>query len=182
MPAAPAYSKKIIGLTGFMGCGKSTVGRLLAARLGWRFVDLDPSIEEHASLTINEIFERLGEPVFREMEHAVLARVLGEALERNQATVIALGGGTFAQPAAAALLRESGCAVVWLRCPLETLLARCATMTNRPLFRDEATFLDLYRRRLPFYQQAPYCVESNREPLMVVEHLLAQGIVERVTV
>lgn len=181
MPAAPPYSKKLIGLTGFMGCGKSTVGRLLAARLGWRFVDLDPSIEEHASLTINEIFERLGEPVFREMEHAVLARVLGEALERNQATVIALGGGTFAQPAAAALLRESGCAVVWLRCPPETLLARCATMTNRPLFRDEATFLDLYRRRLPFYQQAGYCVESNSEPLAVVERLLAQGIVERET-
>ena len=53
-------------------------------------------------------------------------------------------------------------------------------MTNRPLFRDEASFLDLYRRRLPFYEQAEYCVESNTEPQRVVEQILAQGIFERV--
>jgi len=179
-PGGSQLPRKLIGLTGFMGSGKSTVGRLLAARLGWHFVDLDPLIEERAGLTINEIFDRLGEPAFREMEYETLARVLGEAVSRDHSTVIALGGGTFAQPASAALLRESSCAVVWLRCPPELLLARCATMTNRPLFRDEASFLELYRRRLPFYEQAGYCVESNSEPPRVVEQILAQGIFERV--
>ncbi len=181
-PGGPQFPRKLVGLAGFMGCGKSTVGRLLAARLGWRFVDLDPLIEERTGVSIAQIFERLGEPAFREMEHETLARVLGEAAEQGKPTVIALGGGTFAQPASAEMLRGTRCAVVWLKCPPEVLLARCATMTNRPLFRDEASFLDLYRHRLPFYEKAEYCVDGNSEPPSVVERILAQGIFERVSV
>lgn len=182
MPSGSQSPRKLVGLAGFMGCGKTTVGRLLANRLGWHFVDLDPLIEERAGLSITQIFERLGEPAFREMELETLERVLGEASARNRPLVIALGGGTFAQPVCVARLREAGCAVVWLRCPPELLLSRCATMTNRPLFRDEASFLELYRRRLPFYEQAEYCVEGNSDPPAVVERILARGIFERVSV
>jgi shikimate kinase len=165
-----------------MGSGKTTIGRLLARQIGWRFVDLDTLIEERAGLNIPAIFERLGEPAFREMEHGALARVLGEVVEADQATVLALGGGTFAQPRNLELLRHPACAVIWLYCPLEQLLARCATMTNRPLFRDEASFRSLYQERLPFYEQAAYRVESAVPPARVVEQILALGILEKVKV
>jgi shikimate kinase len=179
--AGPPPSRKLIALAGFMGSGKTTVGRLLASQLGWRFLDLDTLIEERAGLSISAIFERHGEPAFREMEHAALQRTIGKTLERGLATVLALGGGTFAQPLNVELLRAAGAAVVWLRCPTETLLARCATMANRPLFRDENSFLELYRQRLPFYEQAEFRVESAGEPRRVAEAILALGLFERVT-
>jgi shikimate kinase len=163
-----------------MGSGKTTIGRALARQIGWRFVDLDERIEQRAGLTIPAIFDRLGEVVFRQMEHEALRDALGESAERAQATVVALGGGTFAQPANAMLLQEEGCPVVWLRCPPEVLLERCALVTNRPLFRDEASFLALYQQRLPFYEQAPHRVHSEGEPAAAVEQILALGIMERV--
>ncbi len=180
-PRGSTRNLRLICLAGFMGSGKSTVGRLLARQLGWRFADLDELIESRAGLDIPTIFDRLGEPAFREMEHETLARVIGEAAERDLPTVLALGGGTFAQPAGVALIRESGCPVVWLQCPPERLLSRCAMMTNRPLFRDEASFLQLYQQRLPFYEQADYRVDGDSEPAAVVEHILALRILERVT-
>lgn len=172
---------RILCLSGFMGCGKSTIGRLLAGQLGWAFTDLDTAIEERAGLSIPQIFERLGEPAFREMEYEALARSLGEAAEQNKPLVLALGGGTVAQPQSLALLRHHACRLVWLECPVEELLLRCATITNRPLFRDEAGFRSLYLQRLPFYQQAEYRVASTGEPRRVVEQILSLGIFERVT-
>lgn len=163
-----------------MGCGKTTIGRLLARQIGWRFVDLDHMIEERAGLNIPAIFERLGEPAFREIEHELLLRVLGEAMEQNKPTVVALGGGTFAQPQNFSLLRGHGSVVVWLHCPLEELMARCARIQNRPLFRDAESFRRLYEQRLPFYQQAHYRVESSVEPRRTVEQILALGLLERV--
>lgn len=169
----------MICLTGFMGSGKSTVGRLLARQIGWRFVDLDELIEARARLSIPAIFERHGEPVFREMERDALVRVIGESSERELPTVLALGGGTIAQPESAARIREAALPVVWLQCSPQRLLERCAMMTNRPLFRDEASFLQLYRERVPFYEQAAYRVESESAPAIVVEKILALGIFER---
>jgi len=163
-----------------MGSGKTTIGRLLAQQLGWRFVDLDTQIEERSGLTIPAIFERLGEPAFREMEQEVLGRCLGESAESGQAVVLALGGGTVARPQSLAMLRASSCTLVWLECPIEDLLARCATITNRPLFRDETSFRQLYAQRLPFYEQADFRVLSTGEPRRVVEKILALGILERV--
>ena len=113
------------------------------------------------------------------MEQEALQRVFGESTERDLATVLALGGGTMAQAAGSALLRDSGCPVVWLQCAPNRLLERCATMTNRPLFRDEASFLQLYEQRVPFYEQAAYRVESESAPSIVVEKILALGILER---
>lgn len=172
-------SRKLICLTGFMGSGKTTVGRLLARQIGWRFVDLDETIEARAGLNISSIFERSGEPAFREMEFETLTRAVGQAIDRDLATVIALGGGTFAQPQNLALLRSAGGAVVWLDCPVEELLARCAMMTNRPLFRDEVSFRQLHQQRLPFYEQADFRVDASADPRRVVEQILALGILER---
>lgn len=178
-PRGSTRNLRVICLTGFMGSGKSTVGRLLARQIGWRFADLDDLIESRARTNIPDIFDRLGEPAFREMEQEALARVFGESAERELPTVLALGGGTMAQPAGAALIRGSGCPVIWLQCAPSRLLERCATMTNRPLFRDEASFLQLYEQRVPFYEQAGYRVESESAPAIVVEKILALGILER---
>jgi shikimate kinase len=156
-----------------MGSGKTTIGTLLARQLAWRFVDLDDRIEESAGLSIPEIFERLGEPAFRQIEADQLRAALGRAAELKESTVLALGGGTYAQPGVIEWLRASGAAVIWLDCPVESLLARCATMSNRPLFRDESSFRALLASRLPFYQQADYRVAGDADPARVVEGILA---------
>ncbi len=160
-----------------MGSGKSTVGALLARQLAWRFVDLDDRIEEAAALRIPEIFERLGEAVFREMEAAQLRSVLGRAAEQRESLVLALGGGTYAQPGAPEFLRVAGVPVVWLDAPLETLLTRCLAMTGRPMFRDEASFRALYAQRLPSYQLADYRVDGSAEAVRVVAEILRSGII-----
>ena len=156
-----------------MGCGKTTVGLLLARQLGWRFEDLDLRIEDHAGAGIPAIFERLGEPAFRQMEADQLLAILGRAAESREPLVLALGGGTYAQPGAVERLRVSGAAVIWLDCPVEMLLARCVTMTNRPLLKDELSFRALLASRLPFYQQADYRVSGDDEPARVVERILS---------
>ncbi len=178
----------LICLAGFMGCGKTTVGRMLARQLAWRFVDLDTRIEEHTGLAISEMFDRMGEPEFRQIERERLLHALGQAAELGQATVLALGGGTFAQPENVELLRAfkaadaptgaAGSVVIWLDCPVDVLLQRCATMKNRPLFKDEHSFRDLYDQRQPFYQQADYRVESDADPGLIVERIVALGILE----
>jgi shikimate kinase len=176
----------MVCLTGFMGSGKSTVGRMLAAQLAWHFADLDGEIEQESGLSISQIFAQKGEAVFREIEHECLARILGSASERNTRLVVALGGGTFAQPRNAALLRDfgampggAGSVVIWLDCSTQDLLQRCVLMGDRPLFRDEASFRKLHEERLPYYRQADYRVESGGEPMRVVEQILALGIFGR---
>jgi shikimate kinase len=173
----PLARVPMLCLAGFMGSGKTTVGTLLAQHLAWRFVDLDDRIEEAAGLTIPEIFERLGEPAFRKLEADQLRAVLGRASEHKESTVLALGGGTYAQPGCPEFLRAAGAPVLWLDSPLELLLSRCMTMTGRPLFRDEASFRALYAQRLPSYQLANSRVDSSAEPTQVVAEILRRGIV-----
>jgi shikimate kinase len=163
-----------------MGSGKSTVGRLLAAQTGCRFVDLDERIEEAAGISIREFFERHGEPPFRALEQETLERVLGEISGGGGSAVVALGGGTFAQSQNQELLRGAGAAVVWLDCPLEELIRRCATMTHRPLFRDEASLRELYEQRLPSYRSADARVEGSGEPREVAARILELECFERV--
>jgi shikimate kinase len=162
-----------------MGCGKSTVGALLARQLGWRFEDLDGRIEEHAGISVQAIFERLGEAAFRQMENEQMDAAVGRALESREPTVIALGGGTYAQPGRAERLRAAAIPVIWLDSPVEVLLARCATMANRPLFRDEASFRNLLAVRLPFYSLADHRVDAGDEPVRVVEVILALPVFGR---
>lgn len=168
---------QIIALAGFMGSGKTTVGNLLARQLAWRFVDLDDRIEQAASLSIPEIFERFGELTFRQMEADQLRAALGRAQELKESIILALGGGTYAQPGAPEFLRNAGVPVVWLDTAPDVLLARCMTMTGRPLFRDEASFRSLYAQRLPSYQLADFRVDSSGEPSRVVAEILGRHII-----
>ncbi len=163
-----------------MGSGKTTIGTLLARQLAWRFVDLDDRIEESAGLAIPQIFERLGESAFRQIEAEQLRAALGRATELKESTVLALGGGTYAQPGCPEFLRAAGIPVLWLDSSIEVLLSRCMTMTGRPLFRDEASFSGLYSQRLPSYQLADYRVDSSGEPNQVVAEILRRGIVASV--
>jgi len=159
-----------------MGSGKSTVGARLAQQLGWRFVDLDERIEAAAGINIPQFFERHGEPAFRALEAEQLRAVLGRAIERSESTVLALGGGTYAQLGAPEFLKNAGVPVIWLDAPIETLLARCMTMTGRPLFRDEASFRALHSQRIVSYQLADYRVDSSGDAALVVAEILRRGI------
>ncbi len=166
------HRRKLIYLLGFMGCGKTTVGERLAQALGWPFIDLDAVIEAGQGVTIREIFERSGEPFFRQLEHAALTEA-----SKSEPAVIALGGGTFAQPTNLEFIRGAGGFTVWLDCALEILRQRCATMNNRPLFRDAASFEQLLNQRLPYYRQAEFSVSTdNRNPAEVVEQILRLGL------
>jgi len=166
----------VVCLAGFMGSGKSTVGARLAQQLGWRFVDLDEKIEESAGISIPQFFERHGEPAFRQFEAEQLRAALGRASEFAEATVLALGGGTYAQAGAPEFLRNAGIPVIWLDTPMELLLERCSTMTGRPLFRDEASFRALYAQRVVSYQRADFRVDGSGDAAAVVAEILRGGI------
>lgn len=173
--------RRLVCLVGFMGSGKSTAAALVARQLGWPHVDLDKRIAEATGLTIPEIFARMGEPEFRRIEREQLQRIVGEFAEWQKPRIVSLGGGTIAQPLNMAVLREHGAALIWLQCPIEELMLRCAVVVDRPLFRDEASFRRLYQERLPTYEMADYRVDSSAEPARVVEQILALGIFPRVT-
>jgi shikimate kinase len=159
-----------------MGSGKSTVGSRLAQQLGWRFVDLDERIEAAAGISIPQFFERHGELAFRQVEAEQLRTALGRSIERAEPTVLALGGGTYAQQGAPEFLRNSGVPVIWLDTPIEVLLARCMTMTGRPLFRDEASFRELHAQRIASYQLADFRIDSSGDPAAVVAEILRRGL------
>jgi shikimate kinase len=144
-----------IFLTGFMGSGKTTVGRLLAGRLSLPFIDLDEAIERQAGCKVKEIFERHGEPAFRQLEHEALRATL-ELPE----VVVATGGGTVAFEGNARLIRANGVSV-WLNPAFSTLVTRIGALgkADRPLFQNEVQALALYRERLPAYQRSDLAVD-----------------------
>lgn len=173
--------RRLVCLVGFMGSGKSTVAKLLRRQTGWPAIDLDKRITDTLGLGITEIFTRLGEPEFRRVETEELARSLAEAAAEQKPTILSLGGGTITQPQNVGLLRQYDATLIWLECPIEELLHRCAQMTDRPLFQDEQSFRRLYQERLPFYEMAEFRVDGSLDPLRVVEQILALGIFPRVT-
>ena len=133
-------------------------------------------------MEIPEIFSHLGEAEFRRIEHEQLVRAVGESVEQQKPAILSLGGGTAAQPRNLAVLRENRAVLIWLQCPMEELLVRCAQITNRPLFRDEASFRKLYQERLPWYELSEYRVDSSVEPLRTVEQILGLGIFPKMKV
>lgn len=163
-----------IYLVGFMGSGKSTVGRLLAERLGWDFVDLDAEIEGRFGAAIAEIFEREGEPAFRDLEHEALIEQV-RLVRRGQPRVVALGGGAFAADRNRQTLTDAGVSI-WLECAAEVLLERIAHEDHRPLARDRAAFLRLLEERQPFYGQADFHVASHRKPEEVVADIFSLSL------
>jgi len=141
-----AYER--IVLVGFMGAGKTTVGRELARRLGWRFVDLDEEIERAAGRSVRDLFRDEGEASFRRRE-------LDEAREaaEQEEVVIAAGGGAFAEDETRSVLQK-GAVTVWLRCDLETILDRIGEDPSRPLASDRETMRRLLEQRQPAYEHA----------------------------
>ncbi len=166
-----------IVLTGFMGAGKTTVGRLLAERLGWTFIDLDDAIVEAEGQDIAALFATLGEEAFREREQAALQRVLLQT-----SMVLALGGGAIETEANRTLLHATpDTRIIFLEAPLATLLARCQQQqaqpgaAERPVLANLENLLQRYMARLPHYRSAHHSITTaGQEPARVVDALLRQ--------
>jgi shikimate kinase len=143
-----------------MGSGKTTVGRALAGALGWPFFDLDAEVEARAAMTVREIFERHGEPVFRALEHEAFR----DLMRREPPLVVATGGGTFTFERNVALVRGAGRSV-WLNPSFATIVRRIGALGkhDRPLFRNEVEALALYRARLDAYREADHRIDVGAE-------------------
>ncbi|WBY63753.1 MAG: Multifunctional fusion protein [Thermocaproicibacter melissae] len=157
-------------LCGFMGCGKTTCGRILAKRLNRRFVDLDEYIEQKQGMSVSEIFAKKGEPAFRQMETDAV-----KELSHSGGLVIAAGGGTLLKPENAAALRANGI-VVLLDASLEAVRERLKDDTARPLLHqpNSADAIDfLYRERLAGYRAAAdFTVPADGTPEETVESVI----------
>jgi shikimate kinase len=149
-------------LIGFMGAGKSSVGRALGEQLGWAFEDLDERIERREQRKVAEIFRQEGESGFRRAEHAALKEMLSE-LQSGAQRVIALGGGAFAQKLNARLIASAGVPTVFLDAAVKELWRRCREHAgmDRPLLGSLKTFRDLYESRRPHYLKATVMYETD---------------------
>ena len=153
---------RAVFLVGFMASGKSSVGRELARRLGWDFVDLDARIESREGQTIPEIFRERGEHGFRLAESSALRDLLAETLAPDR--VVALGGGAFVPEANRELLRPWP--TVFLEAPPSELWQRSLQDgVERPLAGDLEQFAQLHAERLPCYRQASLVVETTGKQL-----------------
>ena len=157
-------------LVGFMGTGKSTVGRAVAHKLGFNVLDSDHEIERQRGKTIPEIFASDGEPAFRVMEREFIER--GHPAERN---VVACGGGLVVQPGMLEVLKSKG-VVVCLHASLETILERTSRHQHRPLLAGEnpgERIRTLYAAREPIYKQSGTVILTDARPLHdVVAHVM----------
>jgi shikimate kinase len=166
-----------IHLVGFMGSGKTTIGRLLAERIGWSFADLDEEIEAAEGAAIAEIFEKRGEAEFRRIETEMLRRRI-RFIGRGKPTVTALGGGAFAQPENRELALQHGIAI-WLDCPFEMVQRRVAPFSHRPLARDPQRFAALYEARREIYALADVRITiDGDDPAKAVEEIATHPILQ----
>lgn len=180
--AFPGVIRRLV-LTGFMGAGKSTIGALLAEKLGWDFVDVDDIIETRAGKRVAEIFAGQGETAFRAFESKAIAEVAG-----HEYRVIGLGGGAVeAETTRNLLARLDRTCVVFLDAPLEILVARCLAQPHaaeRPVLANREGLLKRFETRLPHYRQAHVTVSTaGLSPQETVDRVLEEtakcGAVER---
>jgi shikimate kinase len=178
----PAHLRRI-ALTGFMGAGKTTIGRLLAARLGWEFLDLDAYIESRTGMTVPAIFATHGEPHFRQLESSALASALGRGN-----LVLALGGGTPETLTNRLLLEQTpATATVFLDAPFPALFDRCMLQAlnpgtaadpaqARPVLADPAVAEARFLARQPIYRRlARHTIDTaDLTPEQTVSTLLAR--------
>ena len=157
-------------LVGFMGTGKSTVGRAVAHKLGFHMVDSDHEIERQQKKTIPEIFAQEGEAAFRAMERAFI-----EGGHTGERTVVSCGGGLVVQPGMLGLLQSRG-VVVCLHASVETILARTSRQQNRPLLvaeNPEERIRTLFAQREPIYRQSGTVILTDSRPLMdIADHVM----------
>jgi shikimate kinase len=167
----PANSPAHVAFVGLPGSGKSTVGRHLARRLGWPFLDTDQVIEQRLGLSIREFFEREGEEPFRDMEQAVI-----DELTAGEPCVLSTGGGAVLRPVNRGHLRQRSHAIYLHSLP-EDVFRRLRHDRNRPLLQvaDPLTRLrDLYALRDPLYREsARLVVETGRPSVPALVHLIA---------
>ncbi|HME36344.1 MAG TPA: shikimate kinase [Candidatus Sulfotelmatobacter sp.] len=177
---AGALPVNAVFLVGFMGAGKSSVGRALGQRLNWVFEDLDDRIEAREGRTVAEIFRDSGESEFRRAERAALEHVLRE-LRGGGARIVALGGGAFVQNENAALLKRSGVPTVFLDAPVEDLWQRCCTQARetgaeRPLLRSMEQFRELYEMRSRSYSNASLKIQTGSRAVETIAAEIADTL------
>jgi shikimate kinase len=179
MPAAALEGERpalrSLVLVGLMGAGKSSVGRRLAARIGFDFLDADVEIEKAAGATIPEIFAEHGEAAFRDGERKVIARLL-----EQPRVVLATGGGAYMNAETRARIRERGYSI-WIKADLDVLAKRCARRSNRPLLANgdlRGTLEKLMRERYPVYAEADITVMSLDGPHEAVVEQILQALPE----
>jgi len=147
----------VVVLVGFMGAGKTTVGHIMAERLGLPFVDSDVLIEQRTGRDIRDIFRTEGEPYFRELEHQAVA-----GLVRGPQAVIAVGGGAVEDPRTQAVLRRAR--VIYLRVSYDEALARVKSDEFRPMLHRPGLD-EVYLRRVPVYEDlAVLTVDTGGRP------------------
>ena len=172
-PAAGDPTHNIV-LIGFMACGKSTMGRILSQKIGYRLVDTDQVIEQETGMAVTEIFASRGEDGFRDMETALLQNMLQQRCTNH---VVSTGGGMVVREQNRALLRKLGF-VVWLDCSPAEILARTSRTNHRPLLQCDdpmAAITGLLNQRKPMYEAAAH-LRINTTGLDFNE--LACGILE----
>jgi len=175
-PGRQSETRAVV-LIGFMGAGKSSVGRALGEQLGWAFEDLDERIERRERQKVDEIFRDSGESGFRRAEHAALKELLNE-LRAGAARIVALGGGAFVQRRNARLVEAGGAPIVFLDAGVEELWRRCRQQARqngieRPLLGSLKSFRELYEARRPHYLKASFKQETGGK---TVERIAAEVV------
>jgi len=164
-----------------MGAGKTSVGKVLAQRLGWTFHDLDELIESREQRSIAAIFGDLGESGFRKIEAEVLMELL-EVSHRDAGSVVALGGGAFVQPENRDALQRAGAITVLLTAPLQELQQRTQATDVRPLAADNEKFAKLFASRHAAYSQAQFKVETGGKQVNQVAQEIEQILKEQLAI